>query len=89
MARIYAVAGDVTASPIRTLNVTPANTDLADYDTRTIRANTAGVIAVVNADGTTCLANFLAGETRVMCVRQISIANAAGTTTCTGIEAGF
>lgn len=90
MPRIYSVTeGDVTASPLRTRNITPANTDLADYDTRAIRANGAGVIAVVNADGTTCLANFLAGETRIMCVRQISVSNAAGTTTATGIEASF
>ena len=87
MPRIYSVVeGDVTASPLRTLVITPADTDIPDYDTRTIRANTAGVIRVTNADGTECLANFLAGETRVMCVRRIW---AAGTTVAGVIEASF
>lgn len=82
---IYTVeAGNVLASPRRTLNITPADTDL-DFWTRWIRANGAGVIAVINADGSTCTANFAAGETRVMCVKQIKSTG----TTATGIEAGF
>lgn len=85
MAGLYTVAGgDVTASPRRTLNITPADSDL-DFLTRSIRANGAGVIAVVNADGTTATCNFLAGETRVMSVSQIKSTG----TTATGIEASF
>ena len=76
--------GDVTAPPYRTIAITPANTDF-DYLTRAIRANAAGVIAVVNGDGSTATLNFLAGETRVLAVRQISSTG----TTATGIEASF
>ena len=78
------INGDVTAAPSRTLVMTPADVDLEFY-TRAIRANAAGVIKVTNADGTICLANFLAGETRIMRVRQIW----ATGTTATGIEASF
>lgn len=77
--------GDPTSAPRRTLVVTPADSEL-EYLTRTIRSSAAGVIKVTNADGTTCLANFAAGETRVMCVRQIW---STGTTVVGVIEASY
>ena len=83
---LYPTYGDVTASPRRTAIVTPSDTVNLDYLTRTIRSNIAGVITVVNQDGTTCACNFLAGETRVMCVKRV---NNTGTTGGNTIEAGF
>lgn len=79
---------ELTLPPKRTVAITISDTEELPYFSRTIRANVAGTITVINADGTTLAAKFAAGETRVMAVRQIK---AAGTTVngAGDIEVGF
>ena len=65
--------------------VTPSDTIDLVYTARAIRANTAGTIQITCPDGTQCVCNFLAGETRKIMASRIW----ATSTTATGIEAMF
>ena len=73
-----------TAPPRHVKVITPSDSEPLANATRAIRANTAGVIKVETVGSETTLANFLAGETRIMCVTKIW---ATGTTVSGDIEA--
>ena len=67
---------------IGVLTVTPSDTVDLTKVVRAIRANTAGTVQITSIDGTTCLLNFWAGETRPVGATRIWATN----TTATGIE---
>lgn len=62
--------------------ITPSDVAPLPRMVRGIRANVAGVVSIVGADGQPCLCNFLAGETRAIRVSAVMFTG----TTATGLE---